>query len=225
MILTTEVALITAHDAGFRGNDLITIVCIGHAESGLNTLAIGHNAPSRDCPNGSLDRGWLQFNDCYHEDVSNDCAYDPMCSAQKAFAVVQKDGTFRQWSSFVAGTYKAFIRQVTDIAVALRLIEVVAPVGVNIVSIDVPRQWITDVSNHLGIADPLAEVAPAEPTPTRTYTVEQGDTLSGISHKLTNDENLWTQLYTLNHGIIGDNPDLIIPGQVLEIPTNWPEHV
>jgi len=57
--------------------------------------------------------------------------------------------------------------------------------------------------------------APA-PTPTRTYTVQQGDTLSGIARKLGLDG--WSALYDANRHVIGGNPNLIRPGQVLALP-------
>lgn len=46
----------------------------------------------------------------------------------------------------------------------------------------------------------------------RTYTVQKGDTLSGIASKLGMN---WHDLYEMNKDVIGDNPNLIIPGQVL----------
>lgn len=49
-----------------------------------------------------------------------------------------------------------------------------------------------------------------------TYTVKKGDSLSKIAASL--GLNGWRELYDLNRGIIGGNPDLIRPGQVFEIP-------
>ena len=54
---------------------------------------------------------------------------------------------------------------------------------------------------------------PANPGQT---VVEPGDTLSGISAE-TDIEN-WRDLYAANKDVIGDNPDLIYPGQVLVLP-------
>jgi len=54
-----------------------------------------------------------------------------------------------------------------------------------------------------------------------TYTVKSGDTLWGISKALSGDGNNWRQLYDLNKSVIGGNPDLIYPGQVYTVPTNW----
>ncbi|WP_049574349.1 transglycosylase family protein [Streptomyces sp. SBT349] len=73
--------------------------------------------------------------------------------------------------------------------------------------------------------EPAPEPAPApEPTeeaPTGStgstgegYTVEAGDTLSAIA-----DEHgtTWQQLYAENAGVVGEDPDLILPGQELTV--------
>lgn len=46
----------------------------------------------------------------------------------------------------------------------------------------------------------------------RTYTVRSGDSLSSIAGAG------WRELYQLNRGVIGGNPNLIYPGQVLHLP-------
>lgn len=57
---------------------------------------------------------------------------------------------------------------------------------------------------------PTAPVAPA----IRTYTVVRGDTLSGIAARFG---TTWQAIYAANRGIIGSNPNLIRPGQVLVV--------
>jgi LysM repeat protein len=57
--------------------------------------------------------------------------------------------------------------------------------------------------------------APAPPGPA-TYTVQAGDTLSGIARKL--GLGGWQALYDANRATIGGNPNLIRPGQVLVVP-------
>ncbi len=50
----------------------------------------------------------------------------------------------------------------------------------------------------------------------RTYTVRSGDTLSAIAAGLGIGD--WRLLYEANKNLIGPDPDLIQPGQVLSIP-------
>ena len=59
--------------------------------------------------------------------------------------------------------------------------------------------------------------APATETATQSYTVKTGDTLSGIARKLTGSTS-WQAIYEQNKSVIGSNPNLIKPGQVLTIP-------
>jgi len=52
----------------------------------------------------------------------------------------------------------------------------------------------------------------------RTYTVRPGDSLSKIAKALMGDAKKWRALYEANKDVVGSNPDLIHPGQVLKIP-------
>jgi len=52
----------------------------------------------------------------------------------------------------------------------------------------------------------------------RTYTVRPGDSLSKIAKSLLGDAKKWRLLYDANKDVVGNNPDLIKPGQVLKIP-------
>jgi nucleoid-associated protein YgaU len=53
-----------------------------------------------------------------------------------------------------------------------------------------------------------------------TYTVQPGDTLSSIALRAYGNaaEHYWHKIYKANKDIIGDNPNQIRPGQVLDIP-------
>lgn len=53
-------------------------------------------------------------------------------------------------------------------------------------------------------------------TKSQTYTVQKGDCLSAIARKLTGSAD-WKKLYEQNQSVIGGNPNLIKPGQVLTI--------
>nr|DAJ39000.1 MAG TPA: LysM [Caudoviricetes sp.] len=60
-----------------------------------------------------------------------------------------------------------------------------------------------------------APIAPSGGSSSRTYTVQRGDTLSGIAARYGTS---WHNIYNANRGIIGGNPNLIRPGQNLTIP-------
>lgn len=59
-------------------------------------------------------------------------------------------------------------------------------------------------------------VSPGGPPKAKTYTVVKGDTLSGIASKLHYPGG-WQALYSKNKSTIGSNPNLIKPGQVLQL--------
>ena len=51
----------------------------------------------------------------------------------------------------------------------------------------------------------------------QTYTVQAGDTLSGIAKKFYNDSNKYMIIFEANRNVL-QNPDKIQPGQQLRIP-------
>ena len=59
------------------------------------------------------------------------------------------------------------------------------------------------------------------PTQEQHYTVQPGDTLSGIAEKFYGDsgEKNWKRIYEANKAVIGADPQIIMPGQHLTIPT------
>lgn len=59
--------------------------------------------------------------------------------------------------------------------------------------------------------------APA-PSANQTYTVVSGDCLWNIAKRFYGNGSLYTVIYNANQGVIGGNPNLIYPGQVLTIP-------
>lgn len=52
----------------------------------------------------------------------------------------------------------------------------------------------------------------------KTYTVKSGDCLWNIAKKYYGSGAQYTKIYNANKGVIGGNPNLIYPGQVLTIP-------
>lgn len=55
-------------------------------------------------------------------------------------------------------------------------------------------------------------------TQPKTYTVKSGDCLWNIAKKFYGNGAQYTKIYNANKGVIGGNPNLIYPGQVLTIP-------
>jgi bacteriocin-like protein len=51
----------------------------------------------------------------------------------------------------------------------------------------------------------------------RDYTVKAGDNLSTIATKKLGSDKKWHQIYQRNKDVIGNNPNLIRPGQKLEL--------
>jgi LysM repeat protein len=56
------------------------------------------------------------------------------------------------------------------------------------------------------------------PKGSQTYTVKKGDTLWKIAKMFYGEGNKWPTIYEANRKVIGSNPNLIRPGQVLVIP-------
>lgn len=50
------------------------------------------------------------------------------------------------------------------------------------------------------------------------WTVEKGDTLWGIARRKYGDGSLWRRIYDSNRDVIGEDGNVILPGQVLELP-------
>ncbi|MFB7057430.1 peptidoglycan DD-metalloendopeptidase family protein [Streptomyces vinaceus] len=70
-------------------------------------------------------------------------------------------------------------------------------------------------------AEPGQQPASGEPPVTGSrYTVASGDTLHGIASRLTGSQrpDNWLTLYEANRSVIGADPNVIHPGQVLEAP-------
>ena len=62
-----------------------------------------------------------------------------------------------------------------------------------------------------------SSTAPAAQSQSRTYTVVAGDSLSKIAKREYGDASKWHRIFEANRDKI-QNPDLIHPGQVLNLP-------
>lgn len=69
----------------------------------------------------------------------------------------------------------------------------------------------------LGNAEAALALSSAEGPDACGYEVQEGDTLWGISEDHAGTGLGWHDLYDTNRDVIGENPDLIVPGQVLDV--------
>ena len=102
-----------------------------------------------------------------------------------------------------------------DIAYRLQIKKYV-PYGVKLIE----TQAINNTT--VRVTSPNVEI-PQITSNQKTYKVQQGDSLWYIAKACTGNGNDWPNLYELNKAVIGSNPNLIKPGQVLTLPTDWNE--
>jgi nucleoid-associated protein YgaU len=85
---------------------------------------------------------------------------------------------------------------------------------------DWQKEVMADIRVKPG-AQPKTMPQTPPPTPAKasmkTYTVQSGDTLSGIAKRLLGDSNQYMEIFNANRDQLSD-PDRIQPGQVLKIP-------
>ena len=82
-----------------------------------------------------------------------------------------------------------------------------------------PDEEETEIDETKPTSPPREEVN--KPPVLRTHTVVRGDNLYNITRTKTGNPQNWRELYELNKVTIGNNPNLIFPGQVLNIPEGW----
>lgn len=75
-----------------EGVSIDLALSVATCESGLDPLAMNRNR------NGSIDRGLFQWNDYWHPEISNACAFDIECST-RAFCKAVKAGNIYWWNS------------------------------------------------------------------------------------------------------------------------------
>ena len=80
-----------------------------------------------------------------------------------------------------------------------------------------PKEPLPDFSSVQSGGSSTAPSAPAQ-AQEQTYTVKKGDSLSKIAKRVYGDAQQWRRIYEANRALIGDNPDLIHPGQALKLP-------
>ena len=78
-------------------------------------------------------------------------------------------------------------------------------------------EWRNDIVADIQVRPGAQAVGQSGTQAPQTYTVQSGDTLSGIAKELLGDANAYMDIYNLNRDQLND-PDMIKPGQVLKIP-------
>jgi hypothetical protein len=96
-----------AFNSGFRGSNLVTIVAIAAAESGLRSDAQNLSDPF----GGSF--GILQLNGSHFHtgNTSKSCALDPQCAFDYAWGLSGHGTNFVPWGAYTNGSYTKFLSQ------------------------------------------------------------------------------------------------------------------
>jgi hypothetical protein len=86
-----KAAVRSAKKAGFSESGQVKALQVACAESGLSASARLVNT------NGTVDRGWMQFNNKSHKEVSNKCAANLDCSMKQAYRVTKGGKNWGEW--------------------------------------------------------------------------------------------------------------------------------
>ncbi len=115
-------------------------------------------------------------------------------------------------------------------------------IAVSLLRVSVAAATVTPQHHRIVIADDTSpsvstrwsfgdveDDRPSPIVPRDVHVVERGDTLWAIAKQILISRNesasgaavsdYWRAIYERNRAVIGDNPNLILPGQVLELPT------
>ena len=95
--------------------------------------------------------------------------------------------------------------------------DIVADIKVN------PSASAQPAANQQARSAPAAPDAAPSSHANETYTVQSGDTLSGIAKKFLGNANAYMDIFNANKDQLSD-PDKIKPGQVLKIPQHTGSH-
>lgn len=77
---------------------------------------------------------------------------------------------------------------------------------------------ISFLKNLPNLPEDFTEPPIQEPIPARTYVVRQGDFLFSIAQRAYGDGNRSNVIYEANQVVIGPDPTVLVPGQILYIP-------
>ncbi len=104
-----------ARAAGFRGQDLVTILAIAGAESGWRNSATNLKYPDHSI-------GMWQINQlAHHGRFGSDAALrNPLTNARAAYALFRGRHGFGDWSTYTSGAYRAYLNDARQAALSSR---------------------------------------------------------------------------------------------------------
>lgn len=189
----------------------------------------------------SIQEGAFQRTDAFYDDIEYNflcCIHGYVFAGRGAgvrpaaqlefnsqyFAVAALLGPSGGWTSPTEELFTALCDAVDD----LRATAGAGPKVVthaSLMSTDCPGSaltaWVQEGAHRPGAPTPAPEPIPAPPA-VRTVTVGTwpgpDSTLWDIAENHLGDPNRWRQLYSLNAKTIGDDPNSVHPGMVLELP-------
>lgn len=161
--LTIPQALQAAKQAGFSAVSAPFIVAIALAETGGTLQTHPQDNINLD-PSlmgtayyGSRDRGILQINNVAHPEVSDSCAYDPVCAFAAAFKISSGGTNFGQWSTTNTNPatgqpyYQPYLAQTQAAAIGLPFSDV-PPLSPNATPTDAPGGVLDPINWFTGSA-------------------------------------------------------------------------
>ena len=80
---------------------------------------------------------------------------------------------------------------------------------------------IVEESKRAALASARSRASSTNVSNSNSYKVQKGDCLWNIAKAASGSGSNWKQLYNLNKKVIGSNPNLIKPGQILTLPDGW----
>lgn len=125
------------------------------------------------------------------------------------------------------GVHLFFGRQVVAVAVSFVLIGAMASARANVGPPTERIVQMADAADEVDLGGTAIAHRPALTSHGSTYTVVKGDSLWRIARRILSAQDshpsgsttsdLWHSIYEMNRELIGNDPDLIHPGQVLQL--------
>lgn len=97
------------YDQGFRGSSGVNgLAVVGAETAGSFDEMIVHVNVGGTKP-GSRDRGLWAINDQWHPEVTDECAFDPVCSTAEAWRLSKQGTSYGAWATFTNNSYERYL--------------------------------------------------------------------------------------------------------------------